>query len=369
MTAFANLRLLVPAALCALALSVSAQPLKPAPAATGGPKPAAPGNPAAAKPKAAPAGPTIVTVGTVPLRKNQIDTLAALMARARGADIRKLPAEQAMMLRRMVTTNMIGQELLELEAKAKGIQATPRQIDSALAVLKGQFPDAASWQRAMRQSGDTEADVRAKVARQIRSDKVLAANITPPTMPTEAEVRAFWEKNKKEFPVNDSLRAVQILLLADAKAGAEEAAGKKRRLEAIRRELSSDSGDTPALLRRFMNEAARNGEGPEARIGGDLERFHPDDFHPDFKSQVKALRVGEISPVFRTPLGFHLVMVIEKFDGRYESYRLQSLQNLTTQKNMQLGEDMRGFLRKLAARYPVKYQNPSYRDNSESGIY
>jgi len=308
-------------------------------------------------------------VGTVPIRKGQVDTLAALMARARGADIRSLPPEQAMMLRRMVTTNMIGQELLELEAKAKGIQATPRQVDSALAALRGQFPDAASWQRAMQQSGDTEAEVRAKIARQIRSDKVLATNIMPPTMPTDAEVRAFWEKNKKAFPVNDSLRAVQILLLADAKTGAEAAAGKKRRLEAIRRELAADSNDTPALLRRFMNEAARNGEGPEARIGGDLERFHPDDFHPDFKAQVTALDVGEMSPVFRTPLGFHLVMIIEKFDGRFESYRLQSLQNLTAQKNARLGEDMRDFLRKLATRYPVKYQNPSYRDSSESGIY
>lgn len=357
----------------ALAIAGMSQPLKTSPGSGTAPKPksTAPGAPVApaAKAGANQGGQVVVMVGTAAIKKNQVDTLASLMARARGADLRALPAEQSMMLKRMVTTNLIGQELMELEAKARGVQALPREIDSAVKVLKGQFPDAASWQRAMRQSGDTEAGVREKVAKQIRSDKVLSANIAAPSMPTEAELRAFWEKNKGEFPVSDSLRAVQILLLADAKTTPEAANEKKRKLEALRRDLAEDSTDTPMLLRRFMNEAARAGEGPEARIGGDLERFHPDDFHPDFKNRVTSLRVGQMSQVFRTPLGFHLVMVIEKFDGKYDSYRLQSLQNLTAQKNMKLSMDMREFLKKLAVKHPVKYRLAPYRDTSESGIY
>lgn len=353
----------------ALTIDGHTQPLRPAPPSAAG----APAGAATPAPKtqglAATANQTAVTVGTVAIKRGKIDTLAALMARARGADIEDLPAAQAQMLRRMVTTNLIGQELVELEAKAKGIQAAPREIDSGLGVLRSQFPDAATWQRALRQSGDTEADVRAKIARQIRSEKVLAANLKPPTPPTEAELRAFWEANKKEFPVNDSLRALQILIKADARLTGEAADEKKRRLEALRRTLAADSADTPALLAAFMSEAARVGEGPEARIGGDLERFHPGDFHDDFKKQVLNLKVGQLSPVFRTPLGFHLVMVVEKYDGKFESYRLQSLQNVMNRKNLQLSIDMRDFLKKLATRYPVKYAIPSYRDASETGIY
>jgi peptidyl-prolyl cis-trans isomerase SurA len=365
------LRSVIPVTILSLAIAGISQPLKTVPGSGTAPAGGAQTKPAtpAATPGTAQTGQTAVMVGTVAIKKNQIDTLAALMARARGADLRSLPAEQSLMLKRMVTTNLIGQELLELEAKARGVQASAREIDSAVKVLKGQFPDAASWQRAMRQSGDTEAGVREKVARQIRSDKLLAANIPPPSQPTEAEMRTFWEQNKREFPVSDSLRAVQILLLGDARITPEAANEKRRKLESIRRELAGDSADTPMLLRRFMNEAARNGEGPEARIGGDLERFHPDDFHPDFKSQVVNLRVGQMSPVFRTPLGFHLVLLIEKFDGKFDSYRLQSLQNLTTQKNMKLGTDMRDFLKKLAVKHPVKYLLVPYRDTSESGIY
>lgn len=350
-----------------LAVAAGAQPLKPAPAAKPG---TAAGKAKAVKPAAAQgARQALVTVGATTIKKGRVDTLAQLMARARGADLATLPPEQAMLLRRLVVTNLIGQELVEMEAKSAGVQATPREVDSALSELKSQFPSATEWQAAMHRNGDTEAGLRAKIARQIRAEKTLAIGVQPPGPPTEEEVRAFWEKNRKEFPVNDSLRALQILLTVDAKMPADSANAKKIELENLRRGLARDSADVQSLLREFMNAAARYGEGPEARLGGDLERFHPDDFNPEFKKQVMALRVGQMSPVFRTPLGFHLVLLIEKYDGKFDSYRLQSLQNLMAQKSLRTAMDMREFLRKLAAKHPVKYLQPAYRDTSENRIY
>jgi parvulin-like peptidyl-prolyl isomerase len=272
-------------------------------------------------------------------------------------------------MKKMVATNLIGQELVEMEAKTLGIKAAPQQVDSAWRQLRSEFPDAATYQKALHQSGETEVAVRAKLSRQIRADQVLAMNVKQPPLPTEADLRAFWEENKKEFPVNDSLRAVQILMLADSKVSPDDAADKKRRLDGLRRELVKDTADITVLLRHFMSEAARNGEGPEAQIGGDLQRFHPDDFNSEFKKQVLNLHVGQLSPVFRTPLGWHLVLLIEKYDGKFESYRLRILQALMAERNQQLGNEMRAFLKKLAVKYPVKYVQPAYRDASETGIY
>jgi parvulin-like peptidyl-prolyl isomerase len=369
MTVSLRLRALLPAALTLLiaapdAFAQSKASVKP------GAKPAPYNGPL--RPGAAPAASgtgTAVTVGTVTISKNKIDTLVLYMVRARGASLSEVPPQQLAQMKRMVATNLVGQELLELEAKALGVKAAPQQVDSAFRLLRAQFPDAASYQKAIRQSGETEAAVRAKIARQIRADQLLAANVKQPSLPTDADLRAFWEKNKKEFPINDSLRAVQILMIADSKVSADVAADKKRKLEAIRREILKDTDEVAILVRHFMSEAARNGEGPESQIGGDLQRFHPDDFNTEFKKQVLALRVGQMSPVFKTALGYHLVLLIEKYDGKFDSYRLQSLQNLMAQRNMQLGEEMRNFLKKLAAKYPVKYNQPAYRDASETGIY
>ena len=365
-------RLIASAALLIATVAI-AQPTTSTPAAQTGAKTgaksgtAASGKKASAKPVSQNAGQTVVTVASVTIKKGHVDTLATLMARARGYDLNALPAEQAMLLRRMVVTTLIGQELIEMEAKAAGVQATPREIDSALAILKSQFPTAAEWQAAMRRNGDNEAGLRAKIARQLRADKALLLGVQPPGPPTDAEVREFWEKNRNEFPVNDSLRALQILILADAKSPTDSAGAKK--LKELRREFVRDTGNVQNLLSEFMNTAARVGEGPEARRGGDLERFHPDDFSAEFKKQVTALRVGQMSPVFHTALGWHLVLLVEKYDGKFDSYRLQSLQNLMAQKNLRTAMDMRDFLRKLAVKYPVKYVQPVYRDTTENRIY
>ena len=352
-------RALVPFSILALTLTGHAQPMKPSA------KPKAGTSAAASKG----ANSVAISVGTVTIRKNQIDTLAGMMARARGVSLGSLPDDQATMLKRAVANQLIGKELVELEAKARGIQATPREIDSAVKDLKSRFPDAASWQRALQSSGDNEAEVRNKVARQIRSEKLIAANIAAPEQPTEAEIKALWNEKRKDFPINDSLGAVQILLLADSQTTPEAATSKRRRLEVLRSELLDDTANTVLLTQHFMELAARNGEGPEARIGGYLERFLPDDFNAEFKSQVVKLRVGQMSPVFRTPLGFHLVLLIEKYDGKYDSYRLQSVQYLMAMKKGQMETEMRDFLKKLAAKYPVKYLQNGYRDNSEGGIY
>ena len=310
----------------------------------------------------------VITVGTKPIKRAQIDTIVGLMIKAQSAN-GEVGAEQREMMKKLVATNLIGQELLEMEAKTLHIEASATQVDSVLRSFKSRFPDETTFKKALQEAGDTEAKVKVKLARQIRADKVLASRIKKPEMPTEKEMQAFWEKNKKEFPVNDSLRALQIVLLTNEKTPGDEVAKKRKALESIRQQLMQDSGQTTVMLQRFMSAAAQISEGPEARTGGDLQRFHPRDFNPDFRKQVQGMRVGQLSQVFKTPLGLHLVFLIEKYDGKYESYKLQITQNLVNQKTMVAGGEMRQFLKSLAEKYPVKYLISGYKDSSESGIY
>jgi len=123
------------------------------------------------------------------------------------------------------------------------------------------------------------------------------------------------------------------------------------------------------LLQRFMTAAAQFSEGPEAKTGGDLQRFNPKDINPEFRKQVQSLKVGQISSIFKTSAGFHIVLLIEKYNGKYDSYKLQVIQNLMNQKTAAAGGEMRKLLMGLAAKYPVKYLNSGYKDSTEGGIY
>lgn len=322
---------------------------------------------AAAKPSSA-SGNVVITVGPNKIRRGQIDQLVDQMAKANPSSQAMGEKEKAAMAQ-MIATNLIGQELLELESKALAVTADAKEVDSMYKALRSNFPDEAAWKRALKEGGNTEKTFREKLARQIKADKILNTRVPQVERPTYKEIIDYHAAHKARFPVNDSLRACQILFIAAKGASADEVAKKKADLEKLRVELVKDSFDVEKALARFVVAARQHSQGPEAKDGGDLQRFHPDDFNPEFKKQVGRLRVGQLSPVFRTPLGWHLVMLTEKFDGKPDSYRLIISRAVAQEKAMAAGQALRKYLQGLAGKYKVNYLEQALRDTSPTGVY
>ena len=93
-----------------------------------------------------------------------------------------------------------------------------------------------------------------------------------------------------------SARHILVQVGQDATPDAVEAARKKA--ESIRAEA------TPA---NFVRLAARSDEPGAAERGGDLGVFGSGIMVPEFETAVRALQLGEISPVVRTGFGFHVI--------------------------------------------------------------
>jgi parvulin-like peptidyl-prolyl isomerase len=310
----------------------------------------------------------VITVGPTKIRQRQIDTLVDLMARTKRTPGEIEPRERAS-LQRMVATNLIGQELLALEAQRLNILAPDREIDSLSKVFKANFPDDASFKRAVAQAGDTEKGLREKMIRQIKADKLLNSQMTSVGKPTLKEMQDYFASHKKDFPFSDSLRACQIVLITGKGLAATEVAKKKSDLERVRVELAKDSSDVDMLLNHFVMAAQQVSDGPEKKDGGDLQRFNPNDFNPEFKKNVVGLKVGQMSQVFKTPLGYHLVLLTERYDGKFESYRLQISRILAQEKAEKAGKNLKKYLQSLAARYKVTYIESSLKDTTATGVY
>jgi parvulin-like peptidyl-prolyl isomerase len=280
-----------------------------------------------------------------------------------------LDAREKASLQRMVATNLIGQELLALESQRLNVVAPDKEIDSLSKVFKANFPDDASFKQALAQAGDTEKGLREKMIRQIKADKLLNSQLTPVTKPTSKDIQDFFTAHKKEFPLNDSLRACQIVMINGKDASPMAMAKKKSDLEKVRQELLKDTGDVDMLLNHFVMAAQQVSDGPEKKDGGDLGRFKPADFQPEFKRQVMGLKVGQMSQIFSTPLGYHLVLLTERYDGKFESYRLQISRILAQEKSAIAGKNLKKYLQTLAARYKVSYLESGLKDTSVAGVY
>ena len=355
----------------AVAAPSAETPAVPAASATPAKAPKAAKSPAAKTAKAPaaknPAG-VVITVGPSKIRKRQIDTLVDLMVKVKKSNGAMQPGEKEY-LERMIATNLIGQELLDLEAKRLNVVADEKSLDSLNKVFRGNFPSDEAFKKALRDAGDNEQGLREKMARQIKADKLLNTQMTPVSRPTDKEMQEFFTAHKAAFPFNDSLRACQVLFMVEKTAGAAETMKKKTDLEKLRAELLKDTAQIDVLLTRFVMAARNVSDGPEKKDGGDLQRFLPSDFNPEFKKQVTALKVGQLSPVFRTPLGWHLVILTERNDGKFESYKLQIARALVQEKAAKAGKNLKKYLQTLAERYKVSYMDKGYRDTSLAGVY
>jgi parvulin-like peptidyl-prolyl isomerase len=106
------------------------------------------------------------------------------------------------------------------------------------------------------------------------------------------------ESDQARYDAGEVLSARHILVQVSMDAPPAEVEAARAKAEAIRAEA------TPA---NFVRLAARSDEPGAGERGGDLGLFGAGDMVPEFEAAVRAMPVGEVSPVVRTAFGFHVI--------------------------------------------------------------
>jgi parvulin-like peptidyl-prolyl isomerase len=260
----------------------------------------------------------------------------------------------------MVAGNLVGQELLILEARKQKISVSSVETDSVLEKFKSNFPSLQDYRKALTKAGDTEESLKKKLRREIQIEKLLKTRLKVLSRPSEKEMKTFFQKNRNKFPKNDSLRASQIVIKIAKNESVIKAEEARKKLELIRNELENIHL-LDERLRKFAAAALRFSETPESKVGGDLNSFQYGDFFKEFDEEIKTLKVGQVSQVFKTPLGYHLVLLTEKNDGSYDNYRLKILQHLLAKQTVNNQEELEKMLKELIKKFKVTYLDKSYK--------
>lgn len=90
--------------------------------------------------------------------------------------------------------------------------------------------------------------------------------------------------------------------------GAQQAPADAMDREEARAELETISDSISGGLITFKDAAANNSSCPSSQQGGSLGAFPRGDMVPEFEEVAFALEPGEISQVFETSYGFHIVL-------------------------------------------------------------
>ena len=306
-------------------------------------------------------GATVATFGkNGKIVSNTVDSVFSLYKQQYEAADQQIPENQLSYLRNTVIQKLIREKLMELEIKRLKIKVSSSQIDSAMNLLKSDFPSEAAFQKAFEDVGLTKKKWKEQLSQELKVQKLLEKKIKPITdFPSTKELRAYYKKNRKEFPKNDSLRASQIVFKLPERASKSLIRKKKKELNELRKEILA-AGKTEKVLQAFTQVAYQKSEGDEAQQGGDLGAFVKGDFLPIFDKQISKLGVGEVSKVFQSSLGLHIVLLTIKNDGKYKNYKLAIAQKIIENKALNNQKKLSSFLGSLANRYKLKILDKNY---------
>jgi hypothetical protein len=200
--------------------------------------------------------------------------------------------------RQTARENVIGRVLLTEEALRVIDPPSADEVDAALERLKAEHGGEGHFYAAMGIAPDQIGLVRQDLEVSLRVNKLLERLVQDEAAPSDAELQEFYEQHIATFTDPEQRRASHISKGVSRMASRE---GLLDEFAAVREQLM-DGADFEALAR------AHSDRGTDLV---DLGYFRRGDLPEEVELVAFTMRVGEISPVFSSSVGLHIVKLTE----------------------------------------------------------
>jgi foldase protein PrsA len=169
-------------------------------------------------------------------------------------------------LRDQVLQLLVSMKWIEGEAKAKGIKVSDKEVQASFDKQKKQaFPKAADFDKFLKDSGQTQEDILKRVRLDTLSNKIREKVTKGKDQVSDAQIAAFYNKNKARFaqPERRDLRIVLTKDKAKAKQ-AKKAIQSGQSFKSVAKKYSIDQaskaqgGKLPAVAKGQQEKALDN---------------------------------------------------------------------------------------------------------------
>ena len=209
---------------------------------------------------------------------------------------------------------MVDEELLLQKAKDLKVDVPDNdlntQVDQQIKQVKSRFPSETEYRAELTKAGlGTPEDYRRMLLDQMRRDQTIQKvmqklredNKIIPANVTEEDVKEAFERSQASLPKRPAtVTFKQIVIAPRATVAARDFARAKA--ESILAEIKRGADFALLAKRESMDQTTKE-------TGGDLGWARHGQYVPEFERWVWSLPPGELSPVFESPFGFHIVRV------------------------------------------------------------
>ena len=213
------------------------------------------------------------------------------------------PKAQEASIRQGALQMIIFEELVYQEALRRKLTVTSQQLNQAEADFKGQFRSPEEYNSYLKQEmGGSEQAAREKIKRSLLIEKVLKAEVEDKAVVTPAEVRAFYDKNPKQFekPETYAFQSISIMPPQNATPAQQKEALKKAQ-EALKQAKTTKSYQDFGLLAEKISE-------DDFRVNmGDHHGVEKAKLPPQVVKVFLAMKIGQVSDLIQIEQAYTIV--------------------------------------------------------------
>jgi peptidyl-prolyl cis-trans isomerase SurA len=215
-----------------------------------------------------------------------------------------LPAPDAM--EKQILERMIIDTLQAQFAKETGVHVDDTQLDKALQSIaqENKFASLAEFRERLAKDGVDFKKFREEIRSEIISTRLREREVDSKLVISDGEIDNYLATQAKLPGKGEEYQLAHILVLVPEQASAEKIqASRVRAGQALAR--LQDGAD-------FAQVAAEFSDAKDAMQGGNLGMRPADRIPALFLEALQKMHTGEISPVLRSPNGFHILKLIDK---------------------------------------------------------
>ena len=196
--------------------------------------------------------------------------------------------------------DMINKKLQMAAAKRAGLDVTEKELNDAIAdIMKRNSMDAKQFEAALAKDGLTLEQYRAELREQLTLSRTFSKYVRSGIAVDEAEVRAYYERNIKNFSLPEEIRVRHILLKVPDNATPAQIEAVKAKAQAVF-ERAKQGEDFIRLVREVS-------ESETAAQDGDLGYMQRGQAIPEIEQAARSLKPGEIAGPIQCPAGFQII--------------------------------------------------------------
>ena len=225
-------------------------------------------------------------------------------------------------LRQQALNGLIDRELLYQDAVARGMKPEKKLVEERMDVIRGRFSSKKDYQKALKEAGLTDEQLRERAQKTILVEENVRKNITEPAQMSDEALKDYYDKNISKFKQPESLR-LRIISAKDEQRGKDALAKIK---------AGEDFGDV----------AARMSEDNYRIKGGDIGYVHKGRILPELENAAfNKMKIGEISGLIKAEGMWFIVKVEDVKPAHqmtFEESKARLKQELESKRTAELQE-------------------------------